>query len=171
MKDIFTKDIYRNPSLYYILVPIIVILWPLLIRGVYLPNAEDNWKQEVADCEKARAIINEILTIDPGRVDFADPNRSAVEFDYAIAVEKVAGLCRISPANYRLSSGRIITSDRQKSQNAKVVLEDVDMKRFADFLSKIQLRWANLQCTRLKLTKKKGLPDAWDVDMDFKYYY
>jgi len=28
-----------------------------------------------------------------------------------------------------------------------------------------------LQCDTVTLTKKKGLPDMWKVDLDFKYYY
>jgi hypothetical protein len=59
----------------------------------------------------------------------------------------------------------------QKSQSAKVGLKQVDITKFAKFLSTVQLRWANLQCSQVKLTKKKGLPDTWDVDLDFKYYY
>jgi hypothetical protein len=52
-----------------------------------------------------------------------------------------------------------------------VVLKEVDITKFAKFLSTIQLRWANLQCVKVKLTKKKGLRDTWDVDLDFKYFY
>ena len=31
------KDVYKNPILYYILVPVVVALWPLLVWSVYLP--------------------------------------------------------------------------------------------------------------------------------------
>jgi len=171
MKDIFIRDIYKNPFFYYIFVPIVVALWPLFVWGVYLPNAKNNWKDDKSQYIEAQKIIKEILDTDRDRLEFADPNRTTTEFDYAIAVEKVAGLCRISPANYRLSSGIIITSGGQKSQTANVLLKEVDIKRFARFLSTIQLRWANLQCTRVNLKKKKGLPDTWDIDLDFKYYY
>ncbi len=171
MKDIFTKDIYSNPTLYYILVPIIVALWPLFVWGVYLPNAERSLNRDRDEYNKTRDIMAEILKLDPDRLEFADPNRRAVEFDYAVAIEKVASSCGIPPTNYRLSSGIIITSGGRKSQSANVVLKDVDITRIARFLWTIQLRWASLQCVRLKLTQKKGLPDKWDADMDFKYYY
>jgi len=52
-----------------------------------------------------------------------------------------------------------------------VNLKGVDIVKSTRFLSTIELRWANLQCTTIKLTKKKGMPDMWDVDLDFKYYY
>jgi hypothetical protein len=86
-------------------------------------------------------------------------------------MEQTAGLCGIPSTDYKLNSGIIITSAGQKSQNAKVGLMQVDITKFAKFLSTVQLRWANLQCGQVKLTKKKGLPDSWDVDLDFKYYY
>jgi len=165
------KEIYKNPILYYIFVPLIVALWPLFVWGVYLPRAQHNWQREKAQYEKAQTLITEILTIDPGRLGFSDADNAEMEFDYARAIERVATLCRIPPASYRLSSGMIMTSSGQKSQSAKVVLKEIDITRFAKFLSTIQLRWENLQCTKVKLTKNKGLPDSWDMDLDFKYYY
>jgi len=164
-------DIYKNPTLYYILVPIIAALWSLLVWGVYLPNAERNWQTEKAQYNKAQSIIAEILTFDPDRLEFADSKTGAAEFDYASAVEKIASLCRIPSTNYKLSSRPIMNSGGQKSQSAQVSLKQVDIVKFAKFLSTIQLRWANLQCAKVKLTKKKGPPDAWDVDLEFKYYY
>jgi len=164
-------DIYKNPTLYYTLVPIIAALWSLLVWGVYLPNAERNWQTEKAQYNEAQSIIAEILTFDPDRLEFADSKTGAAEFDYASAVEKIASLCRIPSTNYKLSSRPIMNSGGQKSQSAQVSLKQLDIVKFAKFLSAIQLRWANLQCAKVKLTKKKGLPDAWDVDLEFKYYY
>lgn len=165
------KDVYRNPVFYYILAPAVMALWPLLVWGVYLPKAERNWKREKAEYNQAQRVMTEILTLDPERMDFADPNSSGAEFDYATAVERIASLCRIPPSNYKLSSGIITGSGEQKSQSAKVDLEDVSVTQFARFLSTIQLRWANLQCGQIKLNKIKGSPDKWDVDLQFKYYY
>jgi hypothetical protein len=165
------KDILKNPILYYILVPTLVALWPLLVWSVYLPAAKRAWQTESKQYEKAQGIINEILTIDPDRLNFADTKNTADEFDYASALDQVAGSCGVPPTDYKLNSGRITSSSGQKSQSAKVTLKGVDITKFAKFLSTLQLRWANLQCTQVKLTKKKGLPDSWDIDLDFKYYY
>ena len=165
------KDIYKNPTLYYILVPIMAALWPLFIRGVYLPNAERSWEDEKNQYNKAQKTIAEILTLDPDRLAFADSKRDTAEFDYADAVERTASLCKIPPTNYNISSRPARTSDGQKSQSCQVVLKKVDITGFAKFLSTIQLRWANLQCERVTLTKQKDLPDTWKVDLGFKYYY
>jgi hypothetical protein len=165
------KEIYKNPALYYILAPVLAALWPLLVWGVYLPAARHNWQVETSRYNQGQSVMTEILTLDPDRLKFADSNNAAAEFDYASAIDKTASLCKIPPTDYKLSSGIIISTDGQKSQSAKVGLKQVDVTKFAKFLSTLQLRWANLQCAQVKLTKKKGLPDTWDVDLDFKYYY
>jgi hypothetical protein len=167
------RDIYRNPILYYIAVPVLVGLWPLLVWAMYLPSAEQDVQEHVAEYKKAEPIMMEILTLDPGRLDFADANDAAAEFTYGSAVDWVASLCKIPPTAYKVSASTIMTANNQKTQTAKVDLRQIDLARFAKFLSMIQLRWGNLQCERVKLTKKEGLADndVWDVDIEFKYYY
>jgi hypothetical protein len=165
------KDIYKNPTLYYILAPIVVVLWPLSIWAVYLPRAERGWQAEKAQYNEAQKVIAKILALDPDRLDFAGSKEGAAEFDYTIAVDKVASSCKIPTADYKINSRPITVSSGQKSQGAQVVLKKVDVAKFAKFLSTIQLRWASLQCEKVKLTKNKGLPDTWKVDLDFKYYY
>ena len=165
------REIYKNPLFYYVLVPIVAALWPLLVWTVYLPDAEHDWELEKARYNKAQKIIAEILAYDPDRLEFADLTSDESEFDYASAVEKVASLCRIPSKDYKLSSGLIITSGGQKTQNARITLNEVGIVKFAKFLSTIQLRWENLQCEQVKLTRSKALPDVWKADLDFRYYY
>jgi hypothetical protein len=165
------KDIYNNPILYYIAIPIIVGIWPLLVWAIYLPATEENFENQQGQYREAERIMMDILTLDPGRLDFIDPNDTDAEFTYAKAIREVSLKCGIPSSKYELSSGMIISSREQKSQNAKVDLTQVDIVTFANFLSMIQFRWADLQCERVKLTKVKSVPDMWDVDIQFKYYY
>ena len=166
-----TKEFYKNPLFYYIAVPVIAAGWVLLIWTVRLPQAQRRWELSGDEYDKTQEIITEILSIDPDRLDFAGSKETDSEFDYAVAVEKIASLCNIPSSDYKLSSGPTITSGGQRSQRAKMVLMQVDITRFTEFLTTIQFRWAGLQCTQLKLTHKKGLKDKWDVDLDFTYYY
>jgi hypothetical protein len=165
------KDIFRNPVFYYILTPVIVGLWPLLVWAVYLPAAEENGKDQLTQFERAEETMLEILTLDPDRRDYADSNNVDIEFNYDKEVAKVASASKIPPTKWDLNTAAPQTSNRQKSQSATVSLKQIDIVKFADFLSTIQLRWANLQCNRVKLTQKQGIPDMWDVDIEFKYYY
>ena len=168
------KEIYRNPILYYILIPVTAALWPLLVWTMYLPDVEDNLQEEMKQYIAAEEVMGRILDIDPGRLDFAGSKRAAAEFDYAIAVDEIASQCKIPAVNYKLNAANVIKikkSGGQKSQIANVGLDHVDITKFANFLSTIQLRWANLQCEMVKLTKQKGAADEWKIDIKLKYYY
>ncbi len=165
------KDVYKNPMFYYIVVPAVAILWPVIIWGVYLPGTRGSFDKERDQYDKAQKVINELLGFDPERLDFSREKGMSTDFDYATAVQQAAQFCSVPASGYRLSSGIIITSQGQKSQSANVTLEDVEITKAARFLSTIQLRWSGLQCTKITLRKQKGMPDNWDVDFTFKYYY
>jgi hypothetical protein len=156
---------------YYILVPALAALWPAIIWGVYLPAARANLGDEMGQYTKAEQLIEELLAADPERLNFTKGKNTASGFDYATAVQQAAEFCSIPAGGYKLSSGIIVKSEGQKSQAANISLKGVEVTKAARFLSTIQLRWSGLQCTKMALRKNKGLPDAWDVDMTFKYYY
>ncbi len=166
------KDLYKNPILYYIVVPFVVGLWPLLVWAVYLPESQKSVDEYLSQYQQADPIMMEILTLDPDRLEFADANETAPEFTWT-AVDQVANRCKIPEKNCELRSGVLQTISGQKIQSATVNLREVGITEFAQFLSMIQLRWVNLQCERVKLTKKQNLPgnDVWDVDITFKYYF
>ncbi len=155
---------------YYILAPALAVLWPIFM-GVYLHGAKIGLENDKQQYDKAQQIIQEIINIDPDRLDYTKGKNPTAGFDYATAVQQAAEFCSIPAANYKLSSGIIIKSEGQKNQSANVALKGVEITRAARFLSTIQLRWAGLQCTKISLRKNKGTPDAWDVDLMFKYYY
>ena len=169
MKDI--KEIYQNPMFYYILIPSLAVLWPAIIWGVYLPRARANYNNDAEQYKKAQQITEELLTADPERLNYAKGKNAATGFDYATAVQQAAEFCSISADNYKLSSGIIQKSEGQKIQSANVALKGIAIAKAARFLSTIQLRWSGLQCTKINFRKNKGVPDAWDVDLTFKYYY
>lgn len=168
------KDIYKNPILYYIAVPVIVGLWPLLVWAIYLPNAQKDVEGQMAQYEEAKPFMDKILALEPERLEFADANDTAADFTYREAINRVAGLCDIPPSKRNLKTSMPITnSSGQKSQSASVDLKEIKIGEFARFFSMMQLRWPDLQCERLKLSRKQNLPDndMWDVDIQFKYYY
>jgi len=168
------KDIYKNPVLYYIAVPVIVGLWPLLVWAVYLPNAQKDVEGQMDQYKQAEEIMLEILTLEPDRLEFADANDTSADFTYREAINRIANLCRIPPSKCNFSTSMpLTTSSGQKSQSASVDLREIDIRKFARFFSMMQLRWPNLQCERLKLSKKQNHPDndMWDIDIELKYYY
>ncbi|MDD5458480.1 MAG: hypothetical protein PHF37_03710 [Phycisphaerae bacterium] len=164
------NEFYKHPLFYFIAVPIVLILWPLLLWTVYLPRVQTDFKKQIEQYEKALPVMTEILSVDSDRLDFAGKDAS-VDFDYATAINKVAQSCQIPEAGYKLNAGLVISSGGQKSQTANLDLQDIDIERFANFISTMQVRWSNLQCTKLNLRKVKGTKNTWDVDIQMKYYF
>ena len=165
------RDIHRNPVFYYLLIPVLVAAWPLLVWTLYLPKAEKVWEQEQQSYEEATAHILDILTKDPERLNVTKAASGLGNFTYPEAVDRVANLCRIPSGNLDLSTGKIMESRGKKTQQARVSITDISIVQSATFLSNIQSTWAYLSCDRVKLSKKKGMPDQWDMDLTFKYDY
>lgn len=163
------KDIHKNPMFYYILVPIVMISWPLLIRAKYLPAASDAKTDKLNECKKAELMMLEILNLDPDRAP--DANGTAKEFSYSTEVYRFAEMYNIPADKCNLSSKGIVETRQQTTQGATVVLQDVDVEKGANFLDALQKRWPGLECERIKLDAVKGVKNSWRIDITFKYYY
>jgi hypothetical protein len=172
MNDIDIKKLIRDPQLYYVLVPVVCALWPIWLAIFAMPAAQKAWKQETESYELAQKVTLHIIELDPERLTLAQNRGKIAAFSYPAAVEQVAHSCGIPSAEYKLQlSATMKTKEGQQTQDADISLKQVDLKAFAKFLSTMQLRWADLQCTSLKLTKQKGAPDIWKADMKLKYYF
>jgi len=165
------REVYKNPMLYYLLIPVLVGLWPLLVWGVYLPRAGQSREIEGGLCVEGQARVIDILQLDPDRTIVQTKGQIVAPFDYGSAVTRVANLCKIPPSNYPFTIQRLMISGGKKRQDARVELKSVGIVQAAKFLWTIQSMWATLQCEDIKLTKNKGTPDQWNVDFRFIYYY
>ena len=146
-------------------------LWPLLVWAVYLPAAQENLKNEFKLCKDANDIMLQILTLDPQRLELVDPNDSNAEFSYYNEVNRFATLCGIPPSKCENHTQKVTNSGGQRNQTANVKFTDIDITTFTKFMSMIQARWPKLQCNMLKLTQKKGMPDVWTIDIEFRYFF
>ncbi len=164
------KDLLRQTTLYYVAAPVLLALWPLLLWLVYLPHTADTWERDQKIYAEARQLAEEILTLDPDRRSYGDEKKSS-GFDYTVAIDAAARKLGIASANYTVSSKPVQRSTGQKTQDCQIIINEIDIAKFAEFLSNLQLTWANLQCQKVTLTKRQGLPDAWKVDLTLKYYY
>jgi len=165
------REIYKDPMLYYVLAPVLVLAWPLLVWSLYLPKAQSEWNKDQVLCEEAKGHMLEILEKDPGRLELVKTTQSLGKFTYAEAVDRVANLCRIPSGKVDLSTGKPVIANKKEVQQARVSLTDIGIVQAARFLHTIQATWVNLTCERVQLAKKDGMPDQWDVDLTFKYNY
>lgn len=165
------RDILRNPMFYYVVAPVLVGIWPLLVWGVYLPQAQQAWEDDKAYYFEGQTYMVDVLLKDPDRLDIAGNDQVTGEFSYAAAIERVANLYNIPDSSCTYSAGRIITSQNRRTQQCKVTLENVGIVQAASFLSKIQSTWVNLDCDKVKLERREKLPDRWKVSLTFYYHY
>lgn len=164
------RDLYKNPMLYHILAPVLLGLWPLFVWASYLPATKEALQKDLGQYVDANDLIQRILELDPDRTNPVD-GVSLGKFTYADAVDRAANLCSIPSGKCDLSSGRITSSGGKKIQQARVKLADVSIVQTANFLSRILSTWVSLTCDRIKLSKKEGMPDQWDIDLTFTYNY
>ena len=161
------RDMLRNPLVYYLVAPVLVGIWPLLVWGVYLPRAQQDWEDDKAYYFEGQTYMVDVLLRDPDRLDMAGDDQVGGEFSYATAIERVANLCSIPASSCTYSAGKII----KRSQQCQVTLENVGIVQAASFLSKIQSTWVNLDCDKVKLERRAELPDRWKVSLTFYYHY
>ena len=165
------RDLYRNPMLYYLVAPIVVAIWPLMVWLVYLPKAQHDMENDRALYLEGQTYILDILKYDPERLKFTASDGMVGEFSYAKEIDRVANRCGIQSNNCSYGAGTPIPNKGKTTQNARVTLKDVGIVQTATFLSTIQSMWVNLKCDKVELTKKEGLPDKWEVDLTFWYTY
>jgi hypothetical protein len=112
------------------------------------------------------------LKIDPDLPTRDTTNLVPREFSYTDEVYRVANLCKIPTSGWVCTAGNIMVSSGKKRQDARVKLTGVSIAQTAKFLWTIQSMWpSRLTCENVKLQAKKGMPDQWDVDFSFLYYY
>lgn len=165
------KDIYKKPLFYYVLLTVLAGLWPLWLSVLGLPGAKDSYKKETGQYNEAQKLIGEVLDLDSQRLDYAKTKKDDDAFDYTTAIDQVTRFCGIAPSDYKLSSSPVRKmKGGQKSQDAAMAIDRIDIERFAKFLSVIHMRWANLQCTNITLANIKGERNVWKADVRFMYY-
>ena len=160
------KDILKERMLYYILVPVILLLWPVLVWFMYIPNTEANWQDAEKKYAESQKVMTDILKMDSARLDYGKSKKTG-QFDYSVALNIAAKRVGLPDTGYTFNSKPI----RKKTQQCQVTVQQTDITRFAKFLSTLQFTWADLQCEKVTLTKKSGLPDAWKIVVSLRYYY
>lgn len=166
------KEIYKNPVFYYLVVPAVLMLWPVSVGFVYLPAAKEGLAGDIEKYIKAQKVIAQILEMDPDRLNYVKEQEGGKrEFDYARAVNNVARSSGIPASAYELSSRPKRSYGGQLVQSCHVSLKEVSIKGFAEFLSKLQFRWPNLQSEKVEISKRGDRPDFWQIKLELKYYY
>lgn len=165
------KDYHKNPNFYYILVPTLACIWVIFASTVSLRAANKKWDMQKSEYDKSLQLMTKILTLDPERLRYKSQKAGSSEFDYSTAVEEIAKLCKISSSNYSLRGGKALKRGGKSRKTANITIDVIDIEKLAKFLSQILLRWPNLECDVLTVTKQKSAKDAWKAAMKFTYTF
>lgn len=165
------KDYYKNPNFYYILLPILACCWVLFASTISLRAANNKWDKQKKAYDQSQQLITKILTLDPDRLNYKSQKAGSTEFDYSSAIEEIAKLCKISSSNYSLRGGKALKRGGKSTKTANVTINKIDVQQLAQFLSQILIRWPNLECNTLTITKQKNAKDAWKAVMKFTYTF
>jgi hypothetical protein len=165
------KNCYKNPNFYYILAPVVAVIWVLFLSTVSLSKADDKCTRRAKDYSEVQKLIPQILTIDPERLKYKVRQEASGEFDYSVALEEIAKLCGISSSNYSMTGGNAPSKGGKSRKTANVAIKTVDIVRLSRFLSQILDRWPDLECDVLTLTKLNTGKDDWKVSLKFTYTY
>ncbi|MCK5171884.1 MAG: hypothetical protein KAR47_00735 [Planctomycetes bacterium] len=165
------KDYLKDPNFYYTLIPTAATIWALLACFALMPAASNEYQEIEKDYYDSKDLIGKIIAIDPSRLDYKQQKSGSAEFDYATAVEDFAKINKIAPSNYSLRGGKEVKRSGRRTKSADMTINAIGIENFAKFLSSMVIRWSDLKCELLTLTKLKSGPDSWKATVKFTYYY
>lgn len=165
------KDIYKKPIFWYVAVPALLAIWPMWLIAFGIPNVKTNLTKDANSYVDGEKNIKLILSeLDPQRLDYAKKKKVGEGFDFITAFSQVTQLCQIPSNGYSRNISPPRKTKGQANQDAAITIEKINIERFTKFLSVMHMRWSNLQCTNLTLSKIKGEKDLWKADVRFVYY-
>ena len=158
--------------MYYILVPVIAVLWAITAGLVLYPKSLKNWEENKAEYAKAQELMDELVALQPERLNYKmDVNAPSEEFDFTKTVSEFAGKFSILPSDYNLTVRSEVSRAGRKTRSATMSIKAIDIEKMTQFLSALLLRWPDLQCDRMSIDKVKNSKNSWQVELALTYYY
>ena len=165
------RDLHKQPNFYFIVIPVIAAIWAVTAGALSLPTANDKLERKSSDWEDSLPLIEDILKMDPGRLNLNVKTEGSDDFDYAVTVADFAEEYKIPETGYSLRVSKAVVKGGQKTKTADMSIDSVSIVQFTRFISGLLYKWPEMQMDTLKLTKLKEGPDAWKVDLKLTYAY
>ena len=162
----------KNPTVYYIAVPILAGIWAVMAGFVFYPRSLEAWDKGRSDADLVKKQIEQLVSLQPQRLIFAAKDgEKPEEFDYTKTINDFAKVFSISDTNYNVTvRGKAKRSGRQ-TQSATIAIKSIDTEKLAQFLSALLLRWPDLKCEVLSIEKIKNTKNNWKSNLSLTYYY
>lgn len=165
------KAIFKNPNLYYIAAPVLAAIWALLAGFVFYPGAVKAYQEDAkAEYEDSQEWIEKILTVRPQLLHNTQI-MSDQPFDFGEVVTALAQIFKIPTSRYTLNVRGEVKRGGKTARSANLEIEEIDIERLAQFLSRMLTAWPELKCEKIDLEKARTGKDNWNVDLTLTYYY
>lgn len=163
---------FRDPNMYYILVPVLAAMWAVTAGLVMYPKSVKAWKESEAEYAKAQSLMDQLVTLQPERLAYkVDENAKSQDFDFTKTINEFAQALSISPSNYNLTVRSEANRAGRKTRSATISIKTIDIEKLSQFLSALLLRWPDLKCDTLSFSKIKDAKNNWQADISLTYFY
>jgi hypothetical protein len=163
---------FKNPNVYYLLVPVLTAMWAMTAGLVLYPKSVKAWDESEAEYTKAKAVMDQLVTLQPDRLAYkVDENARPQDFDFTRTINEFAQALSIPPSNYNLTVRSEANRSGRKTRSASISIKTIDIEKLAQFLSALLLRWPDLKCDTLSFSKIKDAKNNWQADVSLTYFY
>ncbi len=165
------KDLWKKPDTYFVVVPVLAALWAVAAGAVFYPRSVTTWQTEKGRYAEAENLLEQILEMEPERLDYEAQKGGSSDFDYTAEVDRFAKEFGIPSSDYTLTVRQALKQRDRMRRSADLSFQSVKVETIAGFVSAMLFRWPDLQCEQITLEKVGGAKNEWKVKLRLLYYY
>ena len=165
------SNLWKDPNTYFVALPILVGLWALGAGLVFYPKSVKSLNTLRGEYAEAENLIDQILTLEPERLNYQEQKGQSAEFDYAGEVDRFAKEYGIAPSDYTLSVRQALKQKGKLRKSADLSINSIKVEVLAGFVSSMLFRWQDLQCEQISIEKVGNARNQWKAKIRFTYYY
>ena len=166
------RDFYKNIYFYLIMIPLLAGVWTATAATLSLPTAEKQFERKVDDWNDSKQYIFKILALDSGRLEYNNSSGdNSGEFAFRNVINKFTEENKIPASGYSLRAGTILKKGTRKIRTADMTIDNIDIVKFAEFVTNLTARWSNLQIETLTISNLQDGPDVWKATLKLTYTY
>jgi len=165
------KNFWKQPDFFFILLPVLAAGWAMTSGLVFYPRQKEAWNSKKEQHAEAAKLIEQILQLEPARVNYQEQSGQSGDFDFTTEVDRFTKELGIPSGSYTLNVRQAIKQQGKTRKSADLSFKSVKIETVAGFLSAMLARWPDLQCEQISLDKTGSAKNEWNVKLRLVYVY
>ena len=165
------RDFWKQPDVFFILLPVLAAVWALVSGLVLYPRHGKAWNDKMAQYAEAAVLLDQILQLEPARMNYQEQSGQAGDFDYTTEVDRFTKELGIASGSYTLNVRQAIKQKGKTRKSADLSFKSIKVETLAGFLASMLARWPDLQCEQAALDKVANTKNEWNVKLRLVYIY